>query len=73
MEGKTQLAALRRELEPGEYHWIGGDVHVYVRQVERGEHPHVSSWFQAETYLKVLPRAALSCSVVPASCASLDG
>lgn len=58
VEGGTQLAALRTELEPGEYHWIGGDVHAYVRQVERGEHPHMSSWFQAETYLKVLPRAA---------------
>ncbi|MBN1317636.1 MAG: hypothetical protein JXA42_19285 [Anaerolineales bacterium] len=58
IEGGTRLAMLRTELEPGEYYWIGGDVYEYVRQVADGEHPHVSSWFQAEVYLRALGRAS---------------
>jgi len=57
-EERTKLAALRTELDPKEYFWIGGDIHDYVRQVAQRDHPHVASWFQAETYLKTLPRAA---------------
>lgn len=57
-EGETQIAALRTELEPGEYYWVGGDVYDFVRQVDREEHPHIGSWFQARTYLDSLPRAA---------------
>jgi hypothetical protein len=57
-EDHTGLAALRTELKPEEYYWIGGDIHNYTRQVAQGDHPHVASWFQAETYLKTLPRAA---------------
>jgi len=59
-EGEVLLAALKTELEPGEYYWIGGDIYEYVRQVDRGEHPHVSSWFQAAQYLRSLPRAAFT-------------
>ena len=56
----TKIAALRTELEPGEYSWIGGDVYDFVREIDKGEHPHISSWFQARSYLKVLPRASFS-------------
>ncbi len=47
-------------LEPGEYFWIGGDVYDYAVEVRRNKHPHVASWFQAETYLKTLPRASFT-------------
>lgn len=58
--GETQIAALRTDLEPGEYYWIGGDVYEFVRQVDRGDQPHISSWFQAKSYLEVLPRASFT-------------
>ncbi|RMH77079.1 MAG: hypothetical protein D6681_21155 [Calditrichaeota bacterium] len=58
--GKMQIAALRTELDPGEYFWIGGDVYDFVRQIDRGEHPHIGSWFQAQPYLQSLPRAAFT-------------
>jgi len=58
--GETQIAALRTELEPGEYYWIGGDVYDFVRQIDRGEHPHIGSWFQARAYLESLPRASFT-------------
>jgi hypothetical protein len=47
-------------LDPGEYFWIGGDVYDYAVEVDNGMHPHVGSWFQAETYLKTLPRASFT-------------
>ena len=55
-----QIAALRTALEPGEYFWIGGDVYDFVREIDQGRHPHISSWFQASSYLKSLPRAAFT-------------
>jgi hypothetical protein len=57
---KTKLAALRTELDPGEYFWIGGNVYDYTREVAHGQHPHVASWYQANTYLKILPPAAFT-------------
>lgn len=57
---KKKIAALRIELEPGEYSWIGGDVYNFVREVDQGRHPHIASWFQARSYLEVLPRASFS-------------
>ena len=58
--GEVQIAALRTELEPGEYFWIGGDVYGFVREVAKGEHPHIGSWFQARTYFESLPRASFT-------------
>lgn len=58
--GAIPIAALRTDLEPGEYYWIGGDVYEFVRQVDHGEQPHISSWFQAKSYLEVLPRASFT-------------
>ena len=58
--GDVQIAALRTELDPGEYFWIGGDVYDLVREVDRGEHSHIGSWFQARSYLESLPRASFS-------------
>jgi len=58
--GETQIAALRTELEPGEYYWVGGDVYDFARQVDRGDHPHIGSWFQARAYLESLPRASFT-------------
>jgi len=57
---EVPIAALRTELEPGEYFWIGGDVYDLVREVDRGEHPHIGSWFQARSYLESLPRASFT-------------
>lgn len=59
-EGETSIAALRTELDPGEYHWIGGNVYDFVRSVDQGEHPHIGSWFQARAYLESLPAASFS-------------
>lgn len=47
-------------LKPGEYWWIGGDVYDTATRVRKGEFPHIGSWFQSETYLKTLPRAAFT-------------
>ncbi len=47
-------------LEAGEYFWIGGDIYDYVVEVRKGQHLHVGSWFQSETYLKTLPRASFT-------------
>lgn len=58
--GEVQIAALRTELDPGEYFWIGGDVYDLVREVDRGEHPHIGAWFQARSYLESLPRASFT-------------
>jgi len=58
LEKESKLAALRTELEPGEYFWVGGDVYEFAREVAEGKHPHVGSWFQARTYLDSLPRAS---------------
>ncbi len=63
---KVQIEALRTELEPGEYYWIGGDVYEFVRDIgrdverERKEYPNIGSWFQADTYLKCLARASFT-------------
>lgn len=57
---KTKLAALRTELEPGEYFWIGGDVYDFAEEVQDRKHPHIGTWFQAETYLKLLPRSVFT-------------
>ncbi|NLS80057.1 MAG: hypothetical protein GXY76_22685 [Chloroflexi bacterium] len=59
-EGKAKIAALRTELAPGEYHWVGGDVYDFVREVEQGQHPQIGSWFQARQYLQTLPRASFT-------------
>ena len=59
-EGNIKIAALRTELEAGEYYWIGGDVYSFVREIAEGKHPHISSWFQADTYLRVLPQASFT-------------
>lgn len=47
-------------LDPGEYFWIGGDVYDFSQEVRQGKQPHVGSWYQAETYLKTLPRASFT-------------
>lgn len=56
--GESKLASLQVQLEPGEYYWVGGNIWDYSRQVEAGDHPQVSSWFQASTYRRVLQKAA---------------
>ena len=64
----SDLAALRTELEVGEYYWIGGDIHDYARDTARDKerkpenrrYPHISSWYQAEQYLAALPRASFT-------------
>lgn len=58
--GEVPIAAMRTDLDPGEYFWIGGDVYDFVREVDRGGHPHIGSWFQARTYLESLPRASFA-------------
>lgn len=60
ISGETQIAALRTELEPGEYYWVGGDIYDFVRQIERKEQPHIDAWFQAQAYLETLPRASFT-------------
>jgi hypothetical protein len=55
---KVQIAALQTQLDPGEYFWIGGNVVQFVQAIDRGEHPHINSWFQARTYLDSLPQAS---------------
>lgn len=57
-EGQSTLKGIT--LEPGEYFWIGGDIYDYAVEVRKGSHLHVGSWFQAETYLKTLPRASFT-------------
>lgn len=66
--GEIQIAALRTELEPGEYYWVGGDVYEFVRQIDKDkekvkdkqEYPHIGSWFQSRVYLESLPRASFT-------------
>lgn len=55
-----QITALRIGLTPGEQAWIGGDIYDFVRQVDQGRHPHIDSWFQARSYLQMLPRVAFA-------------
>ncbi len=56
-EEKNIANVLRTELDTGEYFAIGGDVFDFAREVAQGQHPQVGSWFQARTYLNLLPRA----------------
>lgn len=41
-------------LGPGEFFFIGGNVQQLMREVARGQHPHLGSWLMADWYLQTL-------------------
>lgn len=42
-----------------EYHYLGGDLYGFVRAIQQGKYPAISKWFDADYYLRSLPRASL--------------
>ncbi len=47
------------QLDPGEFIYLGGNVHDISSEIKREhKHPHISSWFQANYYLETMDRDA---------------
>lgn len=60
-ERERAIASARLE-ENKEFIFLGGDTFRLAQAIRDGRHPEMSSWFQAEHYLRSLPPAAFNLS-----------